>query len=164
VKPLDVGIVGAGFAGAAAALFLAERGHRVTLYEEALKPEPVGAGILMQPSGLSVLADLGLLSGALERGSRVDALVCRTPAGRTILDLSYRDLFDDWYGLGMHRGALFELLYGQLAPRGVTLVTGASGVAITLRQPAGPSRGSSSKEAPSCRARWVAVSIWATST
>jgi 2-polyprenyl-6-methoxyphenol hydroxylase-like FAD-dependent oxidoreductase len=35
VSALDIGIVGAGFAGAAAALFLADRGHRVTLYEEA---------------------------------------------------------------------------------------------------------------------------------
>ena len=123
---LDIGIVGAGFAGAAAALFLAERGHRVTLYEEAEKPAPVGAGILMQPSGLSVLADLGLLQGALERGSRVEGLVCTTASGRKVLDLSYRDLFADWYGLGMHRGALFELLHGQLPLRGVTLVTGAS--------------------------------------
>lgn len=126
MKALDVGIVGAGFAGASAALFLAERGHRVTLYEEAGRPQPVGAGILMQPSGLSVLADLGLLSGALERGSRVDSLVCTTPTGRRVLDLSYRDLFEDWFGLGMHRGALFELLHGQLSERGVQLVTGAS--------------------------------------
>lgn len=126
MSTLDVGIVGAGFAGAAAALFLAERGHRVTLYEEAEKPQPVGAGILMQPSGLSVLADLGLLAGALERGSRVHALVCKTAEGRPVLDLSYRDLFADWYGLGMHRGALFELLHGQLSLRGVTLATGAS--------------------------------------
>jgi 2-polyprenyl-6-methoxyphenol hydroxylase-like FAD-dependent oxidoreductase len=126
VSLFDIGIVGAGFAGAAAALFLAERGHRVTLYEEAEKPAPVGAGILMQPSGLSVLADLGLLQGALERGSRVEGLVCTTASGRKVLDLSYRDLFADWYGLGMHRGALFELLHGQLPLRGVTLVTGAS--------------------------------------
>ncbi|HKY37840.1 MAG TPA: NAD(P)/FAD-dependent oxidoreductase [Polyangiaceae bacterium] len=126
MKRLDIGIVGAGFAGAAAALFLAERGHRVRLYEEALKPEPVGAGILMQPSGLSVLCDLGLLEGAIARGSRVDALECSTPSGRRILDLRYRDLYADWFGLGMHRGALFELLHGQLSQRGVELVTGAS--------------------------------------
>jgi 2-polyprenyl-6-methoxyphenol hydroxylase-like FAD-dependent oxidoreductase len=126
LKRLDIGIVGAGFAGAAAALFLAERGHRVTVYEEALRPEPVGAGILMQPSGLSVLADLGLLDGALARGSRVESLVCKTPSGRVVLDLSYRDSFPDWSGLGMHRGALFELLHEQLSPRGVTLVSGAS--------------------------------------
>jgi len=126
VKSLDVGIVGAGFAGAAAALFLTDRGHRVTLYEEAEKPQPVGAGILMQPLGLSVLGDLGLLPAALERGSRVEALVCKTSSGRAVLDLSYRDLFADWHGLGMHRGALFELLQGQLSLRGVKLVTGAS--------------------------------------
>ncbi len=42
MKALDIGIVGAGFAGASAALFLAERGHRVTLYEEAESPRPVG--------------------------------------------------------------------------------------------------------------------------
>lgn len=123
---LDIGIAGAGFAGAAAALFLADRGHTVTLYEEAEQLQPVGAGILMQPLGLSVLADLGLLSAALARGSRVDSLVCKTSAGRTVLDLSYRDLFRDWHGLGMHRGALFELLHGQLSRRGVGLVTGAS--------------------------------------
>jgi 2-polyprenyl-6-methoxyphenol hydroxylase-like FAD-dependent oxidoreductase len=123
---LNIGVVGAGFAGAAAALFLAERGHRVRVYEEAPQPEPVGAGILMQPSGLSVLADLGLLDGALARGSVIDALTCVTPRGRQILDLRYRDLFHDWFGLGMHRGALFELLHDQLPERGVELVTGAS--------------------------------------
>lgn len=126
LKRLDVGIAGAGFAGAATALFLAERGHRVTLYEEAARPEPVGAGILMQPSGLSVLSDLGLLDGALARGSRVEALECVTPAGRRILDLRYRDLEPTWFGLGMHRGALFQLLHEQLPARGVTLRTGVS--------------------------------------
>jgi 2-polyprenyl-6-methoxyphenol hydroxylase-like FAD-dependent oxidoreductase len=126
VKRLNIGVVGAGFAGAAAALFLAERGHRVRVYEEAVRPEPVGAGILMQPSGLSVLCDLGLLEGAIARGSRVDALECVTPSGRRILNLSYRDLYDDWFGLGMHRGALFELLHEQLPQRGVELSTGAS--------------------------------------
>ncbi|HVY27984.1 MAG TPA: NAD(P)/FAD-dependent oxidoreductase [Polyangiaceae bacterium] len=126
MKSLDIGVVGAGFAGTAASLFLAERGHRVRLYEEAERPAPVGAGILMQPTGLSVLADLGLLRGALERGSRIDALVCKTPTGRAVLDLAYRDLEAGWFGLGMHRGALFELLHSQLGARGVELVTGAS--------------------------------------
>lgn len=110
-RQLDIGIVGAGFAGTAAALFLAERGHHVTLYEEAPEPRPVGAGILMQPAGLSVLADLALLPAALERGGRVEALSCVTPRGRPVLDSRYTDLFRDWFGLGMHRGALFELLH-----------------------------------------------------
>ncbi len=123
---LSIGVVGAGFAGAAAALFLAERGHDVTIYEEAPQPRPVGAGILMQPLGLSVLADLGLLEGALARGSRIETLVCKTAQGTPVLDLSYRRLFEDWYGLGMHRGALFELLHGELPKRGVKLIAGTS--------------------------------------
>ena len=57
-------------------------------------------------TGLSVLADLGLLPAGLERGSRVEALECRTPRGRSVLDLRYRELVDGWCGLGMHRGAL----------------------------------------------------------
>ena len=71
---LDVGIVGAGFAGAAAALFLAERGHSVTLYEEAPQPQPVGAGILMQPLGLSVLA----------ASHRISKATAGTPPGRRL--------------------------------------------------------------------------------
>lgn len=126
MKRYDVGVVGAGFAGSAAALFLAERGHRVTLYEEAAVPAPVGAGILMQPSGLSVLADLGLLNAALARGSRIDALECRTPSGRSVLDLRYQDLDRSLFGVGMHRGALLELLHQPLAGYGVRLQCGAS--------------------------------------
>jgi 2-polyprenyl-6-methoxyphenol hydroxylase-like FAD-dependent oxidoreductase len=80
----------------------------------------------MQPTGLAVLADLGLLRAALERGSRIEALVCKTPGGRAVLELSYRDLQAGWFGLGMHRGALFELLHGQLSARGVRLSTGVS--------------------------------------
>jgi 2-polyprenyl-6-methoxyphenol hydroxylase-like FAD-dependent oxidoreductase len=42
------------------------------------------------------------------------------------LELAYRDLDPRWFGLGMHRGALFELLHEQLSLRGVKVVTGAS--------------------------------------
>ena len=34
-------------------------------------------------------------------------------AGRRILDLYYGDFSPTWFGLGMHRGALFELLYEE---------------------------------------------------
>ena len=73
-EPKDIGIVGCGTAGAAASLFLARAGHRVTVYERVADPGPVGAGITLQPTGQMVLARLGLLAPILERAARIDRL------------------------------------------------------------------------------------------
>ena len=73
---LDVGVIGGGTAGSAAALFLARAGHRVTIYERVPKPSAVGAGITLQPTGMHVLARLGLYDEVVRRGSRIDNLVC----------------------------------------------------------------------------------------
>src|SRR5712691_10882773 len=59
--PYRVGIIGLGVAGATAAHLLAKAGHVVTLFERAQRVGPVGAGVLLQPSGQLVLKDLGLL-------------------------------------------------------------------------------------------------------
>ena len=107
---LDIGVVGCGTAGAAAALFVARAGHRVTVYEAVAEPRPIGAGILLQPTGMSVLDRLGLLAPVLARGTPVERLHCVTRGGRPILDLSYHDLHGDAFGLGIHRGVLFDAL------------------------------------------------------
>lgn len=127
MKPLDAGIVGCGTAGPAAALFLARQGHRVTLYERVAEPGPVGAGIILQPSGMAVLAELGLLAPALARGAPLDGLRCVNPNQRTIVGLRYRDLGEGWFGLGLHRGVLFDTLLGAVrANSRITLRTGVS--------------------------------------
>ena len=110
MDPLDVGVIGLGTAGPAAALFLARAGHRVTLYERVPKPGPIGAGIMLQPSGMSVLAALGLLDGVLARGAVIHGLTVENAQGRTVMQLRYTDLAADLYGLGLHRGVLFETL------------------------------------------------------
>ena len=68
--PLDIAVVGCGVAGQAAATLLAERGHRVTIYERFTEPQPIGAGLLLQPTGLAVLRELGLAESAIARGAR----------------------------------------------------------------------------------------------
>jgi 2-polyprenyl-6-methoxyphenol hydroxylase-like FAD-dependent oxidoreductase len=119
--PLDIGIVGCGFAGTASAALLARAGHRVTIYEEFGEPAALGAGIVLQPTGMSVLAELGLLPRALERGARISALHCTTPSGKTIVRLDYERLAPGLFGLGVHRGALFQILHGAACSAGATV-------------------------------------------
>jgi 2-polyprenyl-6-methoxyphenol hydroxylase-like FAD-dependent oxidoreductase len=108
---MDVGVVGCGFAGAAAALFLARSGHSVTIYEAVPEPGAVGAGIILQPTGMRVLRELGLLDPVLERGARIDRLLAVREGRRTVVDLRYAHLGPGLFGLGLHRGVLFSILY-----------------------------------------------------
>lgn len=123
--PLDVAVVGCGVAGQAAATLLAVRGHRVTIYEKFSEPQPVGAGLLLQPTGLAVLRELGLADAAIAQGARVVGLEARTDRGRSILDLRYADLHPMAHGVGIHRARLFDLLHGRLLKSSARLVTGA---------------------------------------
>lgn len=118
---LDIAIVGCGTAGQTAALALARMGHAVTLFERFAEPRPLGAGLLLQPTGLAVLARLGLLEPALALGQRIARLHGRTVRGRTVIDLRYRDHAPAAFGLGMHRGALFSLLLTALEAEPVRL-------------------------------------------
>jgi len=119
-------IVGAGVAGAAAAVRLAERGIAVTLYEAVPEPRPIGAGLLLQPTGQRVLATMGLLDDALALGVRVDRLFGDTPSGRTVLNMSYRRFQPQAYGLGMQRGAPMGLLWRRVRELGVPWHCGAA--------------------------------------
>ena len=124
-------MVGCGTAGAAAALLVARAGHDVTVLERVAEPRPVGAGIILQPTGQAVLARLGLLDRIAARASRLDRLFLRTSGGRTLVDLHYAEIDARWHGLGVHRGVLFGALHDAVSaePR-VTLHTGCTVRAI----------------------------------
>ncbi|APR87307.1 Oxidoreductase [Minicystis rosea] len=130
---LDIAVIGLGTAGGAAALFLAREGHRVTLFERVPEPSAVGAGIMLQPTGQYVLARLGLLDHVLARGARVESLRAETTRGRVLFDLSYADMGPDVIGIGLHRGVLFETLFGAVRREPVRLELG---VAIESISPA----------------------------
>ena len=112
---MRIAIVGYGTAGQAAALFLARAGHAVSVFEQSPELRPVGAGFLLQPTGLGVLGALGLRDAALERGARIVRLHGVNPRGRLVMDMRYAALSSDAFGLGMARGALFDLLHACCA-------------------------------------------------
>lgn len=109
-RALRIGIVGYGTAGQAAALLLTRDGHQVDVFERAPGLGPVGAGVLLQPTGLQVLWSLGLLDAVLTHGMRVRRLYGETAAGRPVMDMRYRELDARLCGIGLQRGALFGLL------------------------------------------------------
>ncbi len=109
-KHLNIAIVGYGTAGQALAILLSRDGHAVQVFERAPQPGPVGAGLLLQPTGLQILWEMGLLPAALAHGAPVRRLYGETPGGRGVMDMRYRGLDARLFGLGMQRGALFSLL------------------------------------------------------
>lgn len=120
---LSIAIVGAGFAGLASAALLARSGHRVTVFEKFAQAQAVGAGILIQPSGLAAMQRLGIHDAVVARGAQVKHLYGIHPGGQPVVDVRY----DHWqagaYGLGLHRGVLFDALWQAAAQQGVRIQT-----------------------------------------
>lgn len=108
-KQLRVAVVGYGSGGQATALLLSRDGHPVEVFERVAQPGPVGAGFLLQPVGLRVLWELDLLDAALAHGVRIGRLFGETAAGRPVMDMRYAELDVRLFGLGLQRGALFQL-------------------------------------------------------
>ena len=125
---LRVGIIGMGTAGLASALFLKGQGHDVSIYETTTTSDLdkiAGAGIGMQPIGLTVLKHLGVLDEALDRGARIDRLHAITRDDRDVLDLKYSDFRPGLHGLGLHRDVLFSILYRKVMQSdSISVVTG----------------------------------------
>ncbi|MDH5834779.1 FAD-dependent oxidoreductase [Luteimonas kalidii] len=105
-----IAIVGYGSAGQCAAVLLARDGHAVEVFERVSRPGPVGAGFLLQPSGLQVLWRMGLLDAVLQHGAPVGRLFGDTPCGRAVMDMRYAGLDPRLTGIGLQRGALFSIL------------------------------------------------------
>jgi 2-polyprenyl-6-methoxyphenol hydroxylase-like FAD-dependent oxidoreductase len=137
---MRIAIVGYGVAGIAAAIFLKRQGHEITHFEQADDPSPIGAGFLLQPTGLAVLDALGLGEAALARGAKIEQILGGDARGRPVINLRYGALEPGAFGLGIQRGALFDILRSADANAGElqtgTRIAGADpdqGVLFTLR-------------------------------
>lgn len=120
---LRIAVAGAGTGGLATAAFLAHDGHDVRLFERFSEPRPIGAGLMLQPTGLACLAMLGLDRLAIERGQPIAGIFGDTVGGRCIFDVSYAELGAHVFGIAIHRGALFRLLYDEVRRLGVPITS-----------------------------------------
>ncbi|HWA31547.1 MAG TPA: NAD(P)/FAD-dependent oxidoreductase [Rhizomicrobium sp.] len=121
---MRIGIIGCGIAGQSAGIALARDGHDVTVFERFPEAKPLGAGLLLQPSGQMALERLGLLKAAENWGAPVSRLYGRTTGGRTLMDLRYAKLGKDMQGLGLHRNVLFGVLHKGLLESGAKVQLG----------------------------------------
>ncbi len=96
------------------------------LLERVEQLQPVGAGILLQPSGLAVLQRLGVLGECTALGAPVSRLYGTSCRGRVILDTRYHDWQPGSFGLGIHRGVLMTTLLNAAQLSGVQVQTGVS--------------------------------------
>lgn len=120
---MRVGVIGCGMGGMAAAIALSRRNHEVTIFEAFAEPKPLGSGLLLQPSGLAALRELGLEDAARAAGARVDRLDGRDQHGRRILDLDYGVWRKGTHGVGIRRSALFDLMYAAVQASPIQIVT-----------------------------------------
>ena len=121
---LHIGVVGCGIAGTSFSLLARRSGHEVDLFEQTQHVGPVGAGVLLQPSGQRILASMGLLTQVTQQAEVIHEIHAVTHRGRDLIRLSYDDGSPGTIAFGLHRGDLFTILHGALESAGVQLHLG----------------------------------------
>ncbi|VAV93425.1 monooxygenase, FAD-binding [hydrothermal vent metagenome] len=125
MKPLNIGIAGAGIGGLAAAAALGKDGHNITIFDQFDTPKPIGSGLVIQPVGQAVLDLIGAGGIADALGQKVSRLLGHTQSGKLILDVSYdRSGRGARHGLAIHRAALFHAVLSAAQAAGAKLIQG----------------------------------------
>ena len=106
------------------------------IFERFESPRPVGSGLILQPTGLAVLAELGLLAEITGLGARIERLFGRVvPSNRVVLDVRYRAIGAGWSAVAVHRATLFAALHAAVVASGVEIVPAAAITGIDRARP-----------------------------
>ena len=136
MKRLNIAIAGCGVAGLACATMLRRQGAHVVLFDKLETPQPLGSGIILQPVGLRVLDEIDAGDAIRALGAPIKRLFGRAePRGNVVLDVRYAARGKNApCGLGVHRGALFQVLYDAALEAGAEIESGRDVVAVRDRR------------------------------
>ncbi len=128
----SVAVIGAGTAGLASAILLAEAGVAVDLVEISPEIGALGSGITVQGNALRVLRRLGVWDGVAGLGYAFDAVGLRTPDGTVLAEIpdARTGGADLPATVGMYRPHLTRLLADRAAELGVKIRTGTAPTAL----------------------------------
>ncbi len=136
MKRLDIAIAGCGVAGLSVATLLRQMGANVVIFDKLETPQPLGSGIILQPVGLHVLDLIGAGTAIRELGAPIMRLFGKAaPNQNVVLDVRYADRGRNApCGLGVHRGALFQVLYEAALASGAEIESGREVVDVRDRR------------------------------
>ena len=109
VTVMKIAVAGAGIGGLTVAALLGQDGHDVAVFDQFDSPRPVGSGLVIQPVGQAVLAEIDALDEALKLGNSVyHMLGFEAEAGRPVLNVRYDNDGGPRFGLAIHRARDLE--------------------------------------------------------
>ena len=133
---LNIALIGGGLGGLAAALFLRRAGVQATVYEQATQLRETGAGIVVPPNMVRLLAELGLAEPLRRVAVQLEAAweFRRWQDGRVLFVQAMGDACEGLYGAHCfvaHRADLLTLLQDALGTEPLRLDQRCTGVEPT---------------------------------
>ena len=119
LQKLNIGIVGGGIGGVAAAVALHRSGIAATVYERATEIREVGAGMMLWPNATRVLKELGLLETIAACSGLNEHFLVRASQGKILMDISLGRF--EVPALCTRRSDLLGALLSALPPESVRL-------------------------------------------
>lgn len=135
--PLSITIIGAGIGGLAAATFLCQSGHKVTVFESNTSLSEIGAGIQVTPNALRIFDRHRLKDVFYEEGTKNDGAVLKRWDNGKVLG-KHRGMPMELYGylnLTLHRADYQRILYDAAVQAGATVQFGKKVTDINFNTP-----------------------------
>ncbi len=115
-KKCDLLVIGGGSGGLVLALELARKGYEIAILDQKASPMSFPRGEILQPNGLKILDQLGLLEGLLKADIHLNKMIhFYKMSGQQLCTIDYTRLPDPYaYSLMMLPGILQEILLEKI--------------------------------------------------